>query len=1353
MDLNIFQSHSLKARVTLFSLTIFVLSIWALALFASRMLRADMQQQLGDQQLASVTGVAAGISHKLEERLVALDQVAERMDPALLRHDAALQEFLEAQPVFRGLFNAGVIVTTLDGTVSHAVPFAKERIGVTTLAIGAIAAALRQGRTTVGQPVMDKALPAPLITMAAPIRNPQGQVIGALAGMINLTLPNLLDPISQGRYGKTGSYLLVARPARMVITNTDKKRVMEAAPAPGVNRLIDRFMQGYEGSAIFVDPFEVETLTSAKGITLADWYVAAALPTAEAFAPIDAMQRRIVLATVLLTLLAGGLTWWMLRRQLAPLLATAETLVALPTAQTFPIALPVAHPDEIGHLIDGFNHLLAHLHQRETLLKQILDTSSAAIFVIDSQGRITQANQRMAEMFGCPLDTLIGHDYVSLVHPAERNVGQQNMLALLANKVSSSDLERLYWRADESEFWGHLACRGFHDASTHQHCFVGVITDITERIQVGKFEQLRSRILELLASGEPLPLILEALVRGVEQLNPTMLCSILLLSGDGQHLGQGVAPSLPDFYNAAIDGIEIGAGAGSCGTSAFTAERVIVSDIATHVYWQRYKELAARADLGACWSQPILSSLGQVLGTFASYHHTTHTPTSAEIASVERFARIAAIVIEGQAAAKKMRDSEERFRTLIEESPAAILVHRELRIIYLNPAAIAMFGARTAQELVGKALLDLIHPDSHQVATARVRHITNTGHAAPLIDEKYLRLDGTPIDVEVQSTSIIYEGLAAIRTAFRDISERKLAHDKLQLAANVFSHAREGIAITDARATIIDVNEAFCRITGYSRDEVLGQNPRVLGSGRQDKAFYAAMWHDLGEQGHWYGEIWNRRKNGELYPEMLTISAVRTDQGQVQNYVALFSDISAIKAHQHELEHIAHFDALTNLPNRVLLADRLQQAMAQAQRRGQMLALAYLDLDGFKAINDRHGHEAGDLLLMTVATRMKQTLREGDTLARIGGDEFVAVLLDLSDSKASAPMLSRLLAAAAEPVRLGDLALQVSASLGVTFYPQVDEMEADQLLRQADQAMYQAKLAGKNRYHFFDAAQDRSARGHHESLERIRQALDRREFVLYYQPKVNMRTGAVIGAEALIRWQHPEKGLLAPALFLPVIEDHPLAVDIGEWVIATALIQNELWQADGLDMPISVNVGARQLQQADFVPRLRELLAAQPGVKPFQLEIEVLETSALEDWVGVSQSIEECREMGVLFALDDFGTGYSSLTYLKRLQVDLLKIDQSFVRDMLDDPDDMAILQGVIGLAGAFRRNVIAEGVETIAHGTLLLQLGCDLGQGFGIARPMPADLFPAWAASWQRDAAWVAAGGTDHPSLMATLQ
>ena len=428
---------------------------------------------------------------------------------------------------------------------------------------------------------------------------------------------------------------------------------------------------------------------------------------------------------------------------------------------------------------------------------------------------------------------------------------------------------------------------------------------------------------------------------------------------------------------------------------------------------------------------------------------------------------------------------------------------------------------------------------------------------------------------------------------------------------------------------------------------------------------------------------------------------------------------------------------MTNLPNRLLLADRLKQAMAQAQRRGQQLAVAYLDLDGFKNVNDRYGHDMGDQLLVHLATSMKATLREGDTLARLGGDEFVAVLIDLENENSCLPLLSRLLEAAAAPVHVGGVVLQGSASIGVTFYPQAQDMEADQLLRQADQTMYQAKLAGKNRCHVFDAALDSSLRVRHESLERIRRALTHGEFVLHYQPKVNMRKGQVIGAEALIRWQHPEKGLLNPAAFLPVIEDHPLAVEVGEWVIDTALKQIGLWHAIGLDLPVSVNIGARQLQQVDFVERLQAILSMHPQVNPTSLELEVLETSALADMQQVSQVIERCHQMGVKFALDDFGTGYSSLTYLKRLRVAMLKIDQSFVRDMLDDPDDLAILEGVIGLAAAFKREVIAEGVETVAHGTALLQLGCELAQGYGIARPMPADKLAAWKSTWRPDDVW----------------
>ncbi|MBK7422374.1 MAG: EAL domain-containing protein [Propionivibrio sp.] len=591
---------------------------------------------------------------------------------------------------------------------------------------------------------------------------------------------------------------------------------------------------------------------------------------------------------------------------------------------------------------------------------------------------------------------------------------------------------------------------------------------------------------------------------------------------------------------------------------------------------------------------------------------------------------------------------------------------------------------------------------------------------------------------------------------YSDITERKQAEEKLHLAASVFTHAREGIMITATDGTIIDVNDTFSRITGYSRDEVVGRNSRILSSGRQEKSFYAALWRDLTEKGYWYGEIWNRRKNGEVYAEMLTISAVRDVEGKTRQYVALFSDITALKEHARQLEHLAHYDSLTMLPNRTLLADRLQQAMAQAQRRRQPLAVAYLDLDGFKAINDRHGHDAGDQLLIDLASRMKQALREGDTLARLGGDEFVAVLLDLADVAASVQVLARLLEAAAEPVPVGDLMLQVSASLGVTFYPQSEDVDADLLLRQADQAMYQAKLAGKNRYHVFDTEQDSSVRGRHESLEDIRRALSAREFVLHYQPKVNMRTGEVTGAEALIRWQHPEKGLLPPAVFLPVIEDHPLAVEIGEWVIDTAMLQIQRWREAGLNIPVSVNVAARQLQQPDFVERLCALLAAHPELSPADLELEVLETSALVDLARVAGIIESCRQIGVMFALDDFGTGYSSLTYLKHLPVKQLKIDQSFVRDMLDDPDDLAILEGVLGLAIAFRRQVIAEGVETVEHGKLLLQLGCEQAQGYGIARPMPALDFPAWASTWRPDSDWSnrsSINRDDLPLLFASVE
>ena len=449
-------------------------------------------------------------------------------------------------------------------------------------------------------------------------------------------------------------------------------------------------------------------------------------------------------------------------------------------------------------------------------------------------------------------------------------------------------------------------------------------------------------------------------------------------------------------------------------------------------------------------------------------------------------------------------------------------------------------------------------------------------------------------------------------------------------------------------------------------------------------------------------------------------------------------DITKRKQAEGKLQRIAHYDVLTDLPNRALLADRLSQAMVQCQRQNRSLVVAYLDLDGFKTVNDNYGHDVGDVLLITLSKRMNEALREGDTLARIGGDEFIAVMVDLERSEDSEPVIERLLKAAANPVTVGDAVMQVSASIGVTLYPQ-DGLDAEQLIRHADQAMYVAKQAGKNRYQLFDAAQDSAIKILQQSIGDVRSALDRREFVLHYQPKVNMHTGDVIGVEALIRWQHPVRGLVPPLEFLPVIEGQTISLELGEWVIDAALSQISQWQNMGVMLPISVNISAYQLQQGNFTARLLALLAAHPEVNPHCLELEILETSALNDISQAFTTMKACQELGVHFALDDFGTGYSSLTHLRRLPAYLIKIDQSFVRDMLEDTDDLAIVEGVVSLSKAFQLEVIAEGVETIAHGVALLKLGCELAQGYGIARPMPADDIPEWVSNWKADNSWLA--------------
>lgn len=559
---------------------------------------------------------------------------------------------------------------------------------------------------------------------------------------------------------------------------------------------------------------------------------------------------------------------------------------------------------------------------------------------------------------------------------------------------------------------------------------------------------------------------------------------------------------------------------------------------------------------------------------------------------------------------------------------------------------------------------------------------------------------------------------------------------KLQLAAGVFEHAQEGIIIADTRGKIIEANETFLELTGYARDEVIGRNPRFLASGQQDKDFYRDLWNALLEKGLWRGELWNRRKDGRLYVQQTSISTVRGNDGKISHFIGLSNDITELKESQAKLEQMAFYDALTGLPNRRMLSDRLQQAMAFAQRNERLLAICYLDLDGFKPVNDTWGHAAGDRLLVEVAKRLLSCVRGGDTVSRLGGDEFVVLLGNLAHLDECEMALERLRHELCMPFPLPDGEAVLSASIGVTLFP-LDSSDVDTLIRHADQAMYVSKQAGRNRHTLFDVEHDQLSEIRQQSSQGIRTGLERNEFRVFYQPKVNMRTGQVIGAEALIRWQHPERGLLQPADFLPVIEFVGMQSEIGLWVLETALHQISNWRSAGLDLIVSVNIAAQQLQSDGFVATLQEMLARHPEVPASQIELEILETAALDDLSHVATVIQSCHALGMKFAIDDFGTGYSSLTYLKQLQAGSLKIDQSFIRDMLDDPEDLAIVDGIVGLASAFRREVIAEGVETPAHGRMLLQLGCDLAQGYGIAKPMPAEQLPDWIASWRPPEEW----------------
>lgn len=1057
------QRKSIKVRVTLLILIIFLVGIWSLALYVSKTLRNNFVEQLSEQQLSVASVLANNINHQFNEQLEDLQAIAATITHLQAADVAVVQQRLRNLTILQRHFNGGIYLIGADNAVLAHVPPAHANPAQSQpdlRASDAIATVLASGRPAIGGPKIDKQTNTPAFHMTVPIKDAEGRTIGALSGAINLSKTGFLDQIGQNRFGNTGGYLVVDPQHRLIVTATDKHRILEPSPAPEKYPEIARFLSGEEGTAIFTTPHGIEVFQSVRRIPVNGWYVAVALPTAEAFQPIAVMHRQMLLAALILSVCVGSLTWWLLRRQLSPLVDTLQSLKDLihQFGNTQQFSLPTVRNDEIGQLVNGFNELLSRLNVREEELRVTTDD------LLESQ--------KISGVGSWQQDLATGDISISV---------ETRRIFELPENVHSDDFKLLFY----------------------------------SRVHPTDRDEIHERFLHALTEHAPYEVTFR----------------LQLKSGKEKWIYQR-------------------------GVFEYTED-----------------------------GQPLRAS-----GTLQD---------------------ITAMRLTEEA----LRQAKQQMDSIVAHMPAMIFLKRadDLSFALLNQAGEELLGYRAA-ELVGKSDRDLFPPEQADAFIARDREVLASPGAIDIPEEQVTIASG--------ETRTLYTR----KVALRDI------HDQPQYLL--------GISI----------------------------------------------------------------------------------------------DISARKRSEERINQLAFFDQLTGLPNRTLLLDRLRQTLATHARSGQYGALLFIDLDKFKTLNDSFGHDRGDLLLQQVAERLATCVRAGDTIARLGGDEFVVMLTQLNSNTSLAgeqvEMIGeKILHSLNQPYQLINVVHHCSASIGATlFNAPRDEVEA--LLKQADLAMYKAKAAGRNALRFFDPEMESEVlrRTH---LERdLRNALELRQLQLHYQAQI---TGGILsGTEALVRWLHPERGLIPPDEFISLAEETGLIETLGRWVLETACLQLVRWAKvpELKHLSIAVNVSARQFRKADFVAEVSEILS-RTGVNPRHIKLELTESLLVEDVDNVIEKMHALKNIGVGFALDDFGTGYSSLYYLKHLPFDQMKIDRSFVRDILDDTNDATIARTIVTLAQSLGLGVIAEGVESQEQLDFLAELHCYAYQGYFFSHPLPIDEFEEYALGY----------------------
>ncbi|MBK8568571.1 MAG: EAL domain-containing protein [Nitrosomonadales bacterium] len=669
--------------------------------------------------------------------------------------------------------------------------------------------------------------------------------------------------------------------------------------------------------------------------------------------------------------------------------------------------------------------------------------------------------------------------------------------------------------------------------------------------------------------------------------------------------------------------------------------------------------------------------------------------------------------------------SEQRFRATFEQAAVGIAhVGLDGRWLRVNHKLCLITGC-TEEELLTHDRPSITYPDDMSDELDSMQQLLAGEVPSSTKEIRYVRKDGSLVWVNL-TCSLTRTSTGEpdyFIEVIEDITARKEATEQLRLFARIFDTINEGVVVTDSSNNIVSVNPAFSAITGYSAAEAIGKNPRMLHSGLMDQSFYDKMWQSIKKNGRWQGEITDRRKNGESYVEWLSISTMKDARGEFSHYIAVVSDISERKAAEERMVYIAQHDFLTNLPNRMMLHDRLAQAIAHAGREQRKVAVMFLDLDRFKGVNDTLGHLVGDKLLKVVAGRISSVARTSDTVSRLGGDEFAVMLPYIENTDDVATIAIKLLASIAGPCVIDGNEIEVTTSIGISVFPE-DGNDSESLIAHADAAMYQAKGNGRNNYQFFTHEMNRRTLERMAIKNKLSHALERNELFLLYQPQVDLQSGRIVGVEALIRWNHPVYGHVLPAQFIPIAEENGLIPPMGEWVLREACRQNQEWRKQGLmKITMAVNLSAVQFRQKNLGEIIKAILY-ESGLAPSGLELEITEGVVMQDAEAAILLLEDMKAMGLKLSVDDFGTGYSSLSYLKRFPIDKFKIDQSFVRDLATDTDDAVIVSTIISMAHSLKLKVIAEGVETAEQLAFLKQQGCDEIQGYYFSQPVSAEEF-----------------------------